>query len=200
MRNRHRYRPVGWDCLEARVALTHGGPIAPGLIGTLSPNPAAAGKAGRAVAQVNAAFNQFSADYLQAQGAYLSSGTTADSTAFKAFTTQEVQLLAQELTRTLSRLPGSLVYIKDTHQRSLDGNSSIVLQAILYKRINGGSGSGSLLETLNSSDVVPAAPPTGASATLYTLTATNAIQTARIGMINAVKLLVLNTFNNGGHQ
>lgn len=69
MRERHRYRPVGWDGLEARVALTHGGPIAPGLIGTLSPNPAAAGSAARSIALVNASFNQFTADYLQAQGA-----------------------------------------------------------------------------------------------------------------------------------
>jgi hypothetical protein len=199
MRQRHRYRPVGWDGLEARVALTHGGPIAPGLIGTLSPNPAAAGSAARAVAQINASFNQFTADYLQAQGAYLSSGTTADSTAFQAFTTQEVQLLAQELTRTLSRVPGSLVYIKDAHQRSLDGNSSVVLQAILYRRINGGTGSGSLLETLNSSSVVPSTPPTGAAATLYTLTSSNAIQSARISMINAVKLLISHRFNNGNH-
>ena len=200
MRERHRYRPVGWDGLEARVALTHGGPIAPGLIGTLSPNPAAAGSAARSIALVNASFNQFTADYLQAQGAYLSSGTAADSTAFKAFTTQEVQLLAQQLTRTLSRVPGSLVYIKDTHQRSLDGNSSVVLQAILYKHINGGTGSGSLLETLTSSSVLPSSPPTGASATLYTLTATNAIQASQVGMINAVKLLVSHRFNNGNYR
>jgi len=197
MRERHRFRPAGWDRLEARVALTHGGPISPALIGTLSPNPRAGGAAARIVAQVNASFNQFTANYQQAQGAYLSSGTKDDATAFKHFTDQAVGLLAQELTRTMARLPGSLVYIKDTHQRSLHGtNSSIVLQAILYSRINGGSGSGSLLDTLNSTAVVPSTPPTGASATLYTLTAANAIQSARIAMINSVKFLVTNTFDN----
>jgi len=197
MRERHRFRPAGWDCLETRVALTHGGPISPGLIGTISPNPRAGGAAARDVAQVNAAFNQFIANYQQAQGAYLSSGTAADATAFKAYTSQGVELLAQELTRTMSRLPGSLVYIKDAHQRSLHGTSSIVLQAILYSRINGPAGSGSLLDTLNSTAVVPSTPPNGASATLYTLTAANAIQSARYAMINSVKFLVMNTFDNG---
>jgi hypothetical protein len=197
MTERRRFRPAGWDCLESRVALTHGGPISPGLIGTLSPNPRAGGPSTRIVAQVNASFNQFTANYLQAQGAYLSSGTAADATAFKAFTTQAIGLLTQELTRTMSRLPGSLVYIKDAQQRSLHGGASIVLQAILYSRINGGAGSGSLLDTLKSTAVVPSTPPTGASATLYTLTATNAIQSARTAMINSIKFLVMNTFNNG---
>jgi hypothetical protein len=185
------------EALESRLVLTHGGPIAPGLIGTLSPNPRAGGAAARAIAQINAAFNQFTDLYFQAQGAYLSSGTTADSTAFKGFVTQNVQVLAQSLTRTLSRVPGSLVYIKDAHQRSLDGDSSVVLQAILFKRINGGAGSGSLLDTLTSTAVIPASPPSGASATLYSLTATNAIQAARFAMINAVKLLIANRFHNG---
>jgi hypothetical protein len=97
----------------------------------------------------------------------------------------------------MSRIHSALVYIKDAQQRSLHGGSSIVLQAILYSRINGGAGSGSLLETLNSTAVVPATPPTGASATLYTLTAANAIQSARVAMINAVKFLISNTFHNG---
>ncbi len=154
-------------------------------------------RSAREVAQINAAFNEFTANYLQAQGAYLSSGTALDSTAFKSFTTQSIGLLSQELTRTMSRLPGSLVYIKDAQQRSKHGGSSIVLQAILYSRINGGTGSGSLLETLTSTSVLPTTPPVGASATLYTLTATNAIQSARIAMINSVKFLVMNTFNNG---
>ena len=67
MRKRHRFQPVIGDSLETRLVLTHGGTIAPGLIGTLSANPRASGPVGRDVAQVNAAFNQFTSDYLQAQ-------------------------------------------------------------------------------------------------------------------------------------
>jgi hypothetical protein len=197
MRRRSQFRPAAWDNLEARIALTHGGPITPALIGTLSPNPRAAGRAARDIAQINASFDQFTANYQQAQGAYLSSGTTADATAFKEYTTQSVGLLAQQLTRTMSRIHSALVYIKDAQQRTMHGGASIVLQAILFSRINGGAGSGSLLETLTSTAVIPTTPPTGASATLYTLTAGNAIQGARTAMINAVKFLVSNTFKNG---
>ncbi len=198
MRMRRKFRPVVGDCLETRVVLTHGGTIAPGLIGTLSPRPRASGAIGRDVAQVNAAFDTFTANYLQAQGVYLSSGTAADSTAMNAFASQSVEVLAQSLTRTLSRIPASLVYIKDAHQRSLNGDSATVLGAILFKRINGNpTTTKSLLQTLTSTSVLPTTPPTGASASLYTLTATNAIQAARLSMINAVKLLVINRFDNG---
>jgi hypothetical protein len=196
MRTRHKFQPVLTDALEARLVLTHGGPIAPGLIGTLSPHPGKSGATGRDVAQVNAAFDQFTANYLQAQGAYLSSGTSADSTAMKAYATQSVQVLAQSLTRTLSRIPSSLIYIKDAHQRSLNGDMPTVLQGILFRKISGDTSS-SLVQTLTSNSVIPTTPPTGASASLYTLTATNAIQAARLGMINAVKLLVINKFDNG---
>jgi hypothetical protein len=196
MRERHRFRPGGWDGLEKRLALTHGGPISPGLIGTLSPNPRASGAAGRAVAQTNAAFNQFTVNYLQAQSAYLSSGTMNDTKAFKAYTDQAIQVLAQQLTRTLARLPGSLVYIKDQNTRSKTGGSSVVLQAILRSQIIGGPKD---LQNLQARlmNAVPDNPPTGASATLYTLTATNAIQAAQLGIINSIRYLVNHTFNNG---
>jgi hypothetical protein len=191
------------DWLESRVALTHGGPIAPGLIGTLSPNPQASGPSAREVAQITAAFNEFTAQYQQAQGAYLSSGTAADSTAFTAFTNQSVHNLAQQLTRIFSRIRGSLVYIKDSHQRSMDGGGPTVLQHILFARIDGigtmAMPSSSLLATLTSDMVIPKTPPSGASATLYTLTAANAIQAANTAMINAVKFLRMNTFDNGHH-
>jgi hypothetical protein len=114
----------------------------------------------------------------------------------RAFATQAIQVLAQSLTRTLSRIPESLVYIKSANQRV--GGSSVVLQAILFKKIDGADAKpNSLLQTLTSTSVIPDTPPSGASASLYTLTATNAIQAARLGMINAVKLLVINKFNNG---
>ena len=120
----------------------------------------------------------------------------------KAFATQAVEVLAQSLTRTLSRIPASLVYIKDAHQRNLNGGMPTVLQGILFRKINGpttptGATTQSLLQTLTSASVIPNPPPSGAAASLYTLTATNAIQAARLGMINAVKLLVINKFDNG---
>src|SRR5437016_4263385 len=107
----HRFRPESPDPLERRLALTHGGPITPALIGTLSPTPEASGPGGRVVAQTNAAFDRFSRDYFQAQGAYLSSGAAQGP--FTSFTDQRIALLAQELTRIFARLPGTFAYIKD---------------------------------------------------------------------------------------
>jgi hypothetical protein len=198
MRRRHRYRIGGWDRLEARRALTHGGPITPALFGTLSPTPQASGPAGRVVAQSNAAFDSFAQDYAQAQGAYLSAGSSGSSAAFKAFTTQRVNLLAQELTRIFYRLPGSFARIQDTHQRSQSGNSAVVFQAFLYNRINGGANT-SLLSILTSDSVLPPAGTNGSSATLFTLTANNAIQSARIATINGAKYIANNTFKNSKH-
>src|SRR4051794_17405000 len=94
MRDRRRFRPVASEALEPRLAPTHGGPLNPALIGTLSPHVQASGPLGRVQAQVNASFDRFSADYLQAQGAFLSSGATAVvQPAFKSFTEQRVNLL-----------------------------------------------------------------------------------------------------------
>jgi hypothetical protein len=198
-KERHRFRPDGPDPLERRLALTHGGPVAPALIGTLSPNPQASGRSGRVVAQINAAFDQFANDYLQAQGAYLTSA--APQSTFVTFTTQRVNLLAQELTRIFARLPGSFHKIETASMRS--ATSNVVLQPFLRRNITGtgndpDSGSQSLLKTLTSSAVVPPempAKPTGAAATLYTLAATNAIQTARTASINAARFIANGTFN-----
>jgi hypothetical protein len=191
-RNRRQFRPTAGELLECRLALTYGGPLAPALIGTLSRNPRASGRTGRVVAQINDAFDRFTRDYMQAQGAYLSSG--AATSAFTTFTTQRVNLLAQELTRIFARLPGSFARIQNANQRSMT-NSSIVFQAFLRRNINGAPAS-SLGKILTSSDVVPPQGTTGAGATLYTLTATNAIGAAQTATINAAKFVASGTFAN----
>ena len=201
MKNRRRFRPVASEALEPRLALTHGGPLNPALIGTLSPNVRASGPIGRVRAQVNASFDRFSADYSQAQGAFLSSvGTAAVLPAFKSFTEQRVSLLAQELARTLARVPGSNERIANMNQQHNNG-SNVVLSGFLNRKINGPMGSGmpgvnSLLATLTSDAVTPAAGATGSGATLYTLAATNAIQSARAATINAIGFMVNGTFRN----
>jgi hypothetical protein len=174
------------------MVLTHGGTFNPALIGTLSPTPRASGPLGLIQAQVNDSFDRFSRDYLEAQGAYLSSGTSA--AALKAFTAQRVNLLAQELTRTLSRVPGSFERIANKGQQSKNG-SNVVLTGFLNRKINGPQNT-SLLHILNSDAVVPTPAPSGAGATLYTLAATNAIQAARYSTINAIRFMSLRTFNN----
>lgn len=198
MKDRRRFRPVAIEALEPRVALTHGGPLNPALIGTLSPNVRASGPIGRVAAQVNASFDRFSADYSQAQGAFLSSGATAAVLpAFKSFTQQRVGLLAQELARTLARVPGSNGRIANMNQQAANG-SNVVLSGFLNRKINGTGtvGAGSLLTTLTSVAVIPTAGTTGSGATLYTLSATNAIQSARASTINAIGFIINGTFRN----
>ena len=190
--HRHRFKPEGCNTLERRLVLTTGGSITPALLGTLSPTPTASGRPGRVANQINSAFDRFTNDYLQAQGAYLSSAAPAAT--FTTFTTQRINLLSQELTRIFARVPGSFATIKSSHQRSLANNSSVLLQAILYRNVAGANTS--LQGTLTSNAVVPPSGTNGASATLYTLTATNSIQTARISMINATKYIATGTFKN----
>jgi hypothetical protein len=197
----HRFRPFACEELELRALLTHGGPLNPALIGTLSPNTRAVGPLGRVQAQVNASFDRFSTDYFQAQGAFLSAGSTSGLLpAFKTFTEQRVNLLAQELTRTLARVPGSYTRIANTGQQAQNG-SNVVLTGFLNRKINGtGSvGANSLLTTLTSNALLPPAGTAGAGASLYTLAATNAIQTARAASINAVRFMATGAFNNSKH-
>jgi hypothetical protein len=191
--DRRRFRPAGPDTLERRVALTHGGPIVPALIGTLSPNTTASGRSGRVVAQINNAYDRFTADYLQAQGAYLASGAPAST--FTTFTAQRVNLLAQELTRTFALLPGSFRRIKNASERANAGGSSVLFQAFLFRTITGSPAS-SLRSILTSPAVVPPPLTVGGNSTLFTLTATNAIQAARTATINAARFIALGTFNN----
>lgn len=188
MRRRHRYQPHDWSQLESRLVLTHGGPLAPTLIGTLSANPHAGGRLARVIAQVNAAFNQFTEDYTQAEGAYLSSGTT--QAAFKSFSAQRTNLLAQELTRIFGQLPGSFARL-----RKATPSISVVFQAFLNNRINGAPAT-SLRTILNSAEVVPPQGTSGAGATLYVLSATSAIQSARVATINAARYIANGVFPN----
>jgi len=189
---RHRFRPQSLDPLERRLAPSRGGPIIPALIGTLSPNPKASGRSGRVAAQIGDTFDRFQADYLQAQGAYLSSG--APQVTLTTFTAQRVNLLSQELVRIFARLPGSFSKIENSGQRASAGNAATVFQAVLYRNVSGAANT-SLVQILNSNAVVPPPGTSGAAATLYTLTATNAIQAARTSLINAARFIANKTFD-----
>jgi hypothetical protein len=137
---------------------------------------------------VNQSFDRFTADYLQAQGVYLSSGEpTAD---FTAFTRGRVKLLAQRLNTILSPLPGSLDTIDDGHERGV--NTVVDLHPFLHRVITGPAppNSSSLLQTLDSASVVPPPGTRGAAVTLYTLTATNAIQSARFATIHEIGSII----------
>ena len=156
--------------------------------------------------QVNQAFDQFTADYLQAQQVYLASTGLANAdTTFKNYTTQRVALLTQELIHALGRLPGATTKLLPSQR--LTPSMSTTLQSFLFRKINGNIAptattsydNVSLLTALN--NAVPPAPAAGttlspAAVTLFTLQSSNAIQTARINTINAAYLMSSRTYQN----
>ena len=184
--------------LEDRVVMSQGALTVSGLV--LNP----AQRSPRALRhlsprnRVNQAFDQFTTDYLQAQQVYLaSSGLQNADVTFKAYTTQRVNLLTQQLVQALVLLPGSLEKLRP--QQRLTSSQSTVLQAFLFRTINGTGTNApdSLLTALN--NAVPPAPTSGTTTpapavTLFTLEASNAIETARTNTINASYLLSTNRF------
>jgi hypothetical protein len=143
----------------------------------------------RVTDSIDRAFDSFTSDYLQAQAAFLASSsaaTTATQSAFRATTIQRVNLLAQELTQDLSRVPGILKRDK--------GAQSNTLQQFLARRITNQTAPSSLLRTLLATAPVPSATTGAPEATLYTLAATNAIETAHVATINAAKFAASGVF------
>ncbi|WP_145275152.1 hypothetical protein [Tautonia plasticadhaerens] len=148
------------------------------------------GGAQRIVDQVDEAFDSFSKDYLEAQRVYVAS--EGQEQLFRVFTSQRITLLSQDLTRALSHVPGSLERLERKDQRKELGVDT-PLQAFLIRRIvgrNGDGNDGSLSSILRSDTVIPPAGTTGPELSLYTLTATNAIESARTTTINAARFLV----------
>lgn len=138
--------------------------------------------------EIDRIFDSFTSDYLQAQAAFLASDTTTSRAAFQNVTIQRVNLLAQQLTQTLVRLPGMLAREK--------GAPAVPVQQFLTRRINNPNVPTSLLNTLlDISRSIPESP--GApEATLYTLTATNAIEAARVATINSSKFAISGVFRS----
>jgi hypothetical protein len=130
---------------------------------------------------IDRSFDSFTSDYLDAQSAYLADSNTVSKNAFIATTRQRVSLLQQELTQILARVPGSL-----TRNKGASANS---MQQFLTRQISGDRRqSRSLMSVLiNENTTVPPVGANGPSVTLYTLTATNAIEAARVATVNATK-------------
>jgi hypothetical protein len=182
MSERHRFRPEIVAGLEARVVLSGGAVITPATIGRLDIAHVNATHA--VVSNVNQVFDSFTADYLQAEGAYFANSTPQAEHVLRGFVRQRVALLSAQLTRIFAHVPGSL----DLLQTSSSGGP-VVLQNFLRTRINGGSAR-SLLVALDGRNgnggAIPPPGATGTTATLYTDQAITAIETARAVTVNCV--------------
>jgi hypothetical protein len=191
MNERHRFRPAMIEGLETRVVLNRSSLIAPVAVGKLTITPR--NTTNQAVVdQVNAAFDSFTTDYLQAQGAYLSNSTPSAHTAFTHYVAQRVQLLAAQLTRIFAHVPGSLA-----RSPASTPGGPVVVQTFESTYING-SARTSLLESLEGrrtgAGAIPPPGTTGTTATLYTDQAISAIATTRTISLNSVGFLVSHRF------
>lgn len=202
MRRDCRFRPEVREVLEQRLVLSPAVEVLPVTGGSVNVSARAVPVGGLAhaiVEQVNQLFDSFKNDYLQAQGAYFSSGTSAGTSAsqfFFRFIVQRLNLLSEQLTRSFTQLPGSLTRI---HGARLGG--SFVLQVFLRTRITGMSSDSLRIALAGASPRSGVIPPlgsvSGGAATLYTDEALTAIETARAATLNATSFLIRGTFKNG---
>ncbi len=168
MIRRSRFIPGQPVPLEGRIVLSR---MAPALIAVAHNAQAISGGAHQSLAdQVNQAFDLFQNDYIQSRSTYLTSiqnvpnPSSATMAAFSLYTTQRVNLLAQQL---------------------LDAS---VPQHLVNKKIIGakeqmppGSLAHSLIET------IPQPGVTAPSVSLYTLGQDNSIEAARIAILHGLK-------------
>jgi hypothetical protein len=201
MKRDHHFRPVVAELLEPRVLPSHGARIQPATVSPVNASARAVpvgGLAHAVVDQVNQEFDSFTNDYLQAQGAYFATDSSNATNAanaerfFRSYIEQRLNLLAQQLIRTFTQLPGSLNRLPGAPP-----GGSYVLQVFLRDKINGTT-AGSLRTALAGNKVIPApGTVTGGAATLYTEQALGAIETARAATLNASTFLLRHTFQNG---
>lgn len=205
MRQKHRFRPIVSDRLEVRVvpATLYG--VGPAAVAPLDLSGRVRGLNVAAVDQISQAFDRFTQDFLQTQGAYFASSPTSTTTPgtdpntarlyFRSFVVQRVELLAQELTNLFVQLPGGI--------RRGGPNGSTVVQSFLRQRITG-PGQDSLSLQLagrgpRNTPIPLISEVSGAGATLYTTSALTTINTARAATLNASGYLLKSTFAKGKH-
>jgi len=198
MRQRHRFRPTELDRLESRVVLSQFSAIAPAAVAPLNVSSRVRGLNVATVDQINQAYDRFTQDFLQSQGAYFAAGhtetTTDPQTAqryFRSFIVQRVDLLAQELTNVFVQLPGGV--------RRGGPNGSSLVQSYLRQRINGPGRATLVVQLAGRSvrDVANLIPPpatTGPAATLYTNSVLTAVEASRAATLNASGFLLKSTF------
>jgi hypothetical protein len=139
------------------------------------------------------AFDSFTTDYLQAQGAYLAINNVQAHAAFSHYVAQRVKLLAAQLTRIFVHVPGSL----NRTRPSRSPGGPVVIQSFLRTYINGPAPTTLIVSLQGARAGVGAIPPpgtTGTTATLYTDQALSAIETSRTVTLNNVGFLVSHTF------
>ena len=184
MGQKHRFFPTQWDRLERRVVLSHSALGTPIVVSGLYPQQRVLDRQQQSVAaEVNQVFDSFQGAYSQARGTYFTSiqdqanPSGATTNAFALYTTQQVSLLSQQILN---------IFVQTKRSPA----QSHALKRLVAKTIIGanqqsppGSLAGSLLET------IPQPGTSAPTASLYSLGQDNAIQAARVAILNGVKNL-----------
>jgi len=194
---KHKFIPSAFDRLEDRVVLSNyrGSSV---VVSGLHPRQNLLNRHQMTVvAEVNQAFSSFQNDYDQARATYFASianpsatsAATADAyNAFTLYTTQRVNLLAQQL------ISSFLQYKPSTARQH--GQTS-TLEVLINHRIigiNGGATAGSLENSLIST--IPKADTSAPTVTLYSLSQDNAIAAAQVAVLNGAGILRNGDFGN----
>jgi hypothetical protein len=206
MKSGVQFRPAVNVCeLEARVVPSHtpARHVYSVVIGGFHPNSLALkqNQTASVLALVNASFDQFQQDYSQTRATYLAAvanntATLADKGAFNAYTNQRVNLLGQQLVNSFLRSLASTLHTPGTPPplsaitRKIDG-ANPGTNASNTTAFAGGTLGFSLISTTPD--------PTASTTTvaLESLAQDNAIEAARVAMIDTVNVIKNGDFGNG---
>jgi hypothetical protein len=193
MERRRQFIPSVSDRLEGRVVLSQTTLGLSTVVSGLAPHLRVLNRKQTAMsAEINQAFDSFQADYDQARATYYASirnqasPSGATTQAFTLYTTQRVSLLAQQLVNIFVQSPQGAA--RAPHQPS-------ALKQLITTKIIGPHGEhpkGSLADGLL--QTVPQPATSAPTSSLYTLSQDNAIETARVAVLNGLSIMKSGAF------
>jgi hypothetical protein len=194
MKRRKGFFPSAFDRLEDRVVLSHyrGSSV---IVNGLHPKQNVLNRHQMTVlAEVNQAFASFQSDYGQARATYFASilnqpnPSQATTDAFSLYTTQRINLLAQQLISS---------FLQYNSATARPHGQAPTLQVLINHRvigINGEATPGSLASSLLST--IPRPGTSAPTASLYSLSQDNAIAAAQVAILNGAGILRNGDFGN----
>ena len=188
MKRRHGFVPSALDQLESRVVLSRTTEGLAVVVSGLSPRLRVINRQQQAfTAEVIQAFQSFSNDYDQARSTYFSSilnqpaPSAATTQAFTLYTSQRVSLLSQQLIN---------IFIQSPQGTAKAPGQPYALKQLISSKIIGPQGQtpkGSLAKSLLMT--IPQPNTSAPTASLYTLSQDDAIETAQVAVLNGVSIV-----------
>jgi hypothetical protein len=199
MRQRKAFFPSAIG-LEPRVLLSRAGGRGPSVVvsGLYPGHQVLNRRQQPVIAEVNQSFDTFKSDYGQARATYFSSilgqpvVNAAAMQAFQLYTRQRVALLGQQIISSFLQTPQGTARAKGQPE---------TLRVLVSNKIIGPQGQtppGSLAQSLLDTIPLPGTPAPTQS--LFSLSQDNAIEAARVAVINGVNIVKNGDFGNKTHS